>query len=278
MADTPFHEAASIFPLMEGKDLEALADDIRKNGLQLPIEIFEDAVLEGRNRYRACLLAGIDPEDHMIEVDPPDPVAYVVSMNLHRRHLDESQRAMVGGRIKEYEAARAKERQGTRTDIPDNLPESEPGDARDKAGQAVNVSGKSVDCGAKVLAKGSAKLQAAVDAGQVAVSPAAKLADLSKAEQDKALAAGKAAIQEAIKPDWAKGPTPQEQAEHDPERRWSASMHKLYMFMNSTRDVGGIAKLTRKWSATGRQDYVTELNRVIGVLQKWIKLLEKKHE
>lgn len=138
-----------------------------------------------------------NPEGHMLEVAPDDPVAYVLSINLHRRHLTESQRAMVGARVKGYEAGRAKERQKVRKGkrsgaTPENLTDLDLGDARDKAGVSVSVSGKSVDHAVKVIAEGSPKLQAAVDAGKVAVSVAAKLADLPKAEQNKALAGGKA--------------------------------------------------------------------------------------
>lgn len=245
MADMPFHEAASIFPLMEGKDLEALADDIREHGLELPIELLDGQVIEGRNRYRACLLAGIDPEDHMIEVDPDDPVAYVISMNDKRRHLTKVQRTEAACQGKKLQTKLAKERQKAggkaagrgrpKQDVERVPPPIEQGKARDKAGKAAGVSGRTVDNLAKIRKQGSTKLNAAVDSEEVGMSTAAKLADLSKVEQDKALAAGKAAIQEAIKPDWAKGPTPQEQAEHDPERRWSASDSIFCMTLEAKR-------------------------------------------
>lgn len=177
-----FHEAANIFPLLEDEALVALADDIRKNGLQIPIELFEEKILDGRNRQTACLLAKVDPD--YIEVDPDDPVAYVLSMNLHRRHLKESQRAMVGDAVKDYYAAKAKERQKRKPQsVPANLPE-QTGDARDQAGAAVGVSGKLIDAATKVRGKkGSKALQDAVTSGKLPVSSAAKLVDLPKAEQ-----------------------------------------------------------------------------------------------
>jgi hypothetical protein len=54
-------------------------------------------ILDGRNRYRAAILKGINPRFR--EELPPDPYAFVASANLHRRHLDESQRAMIAARL-----------------------------------------------------------------------------------------------------------------------------------------------------------------------------------
>jgi hypothetical protein len=93
MSALPYHPLANIFPLLDCGELAAQADDIRINGLREPIVLFEGAILDGRNRYRACAEAGIDAR--LETYDGNDPLAYVVSLNLKRRHLDESQRAMV---------------------------------------------------------------------------------------------------------------------------------------------------------------------------------------
>ncbi len=118
---------------------------------------------------------GIDHTYHSCEIDVRDefdPVAYVLSINLHRRHLTTSQRAMIAARCKGVYEEEAKERQGARTDIKENLPECSKGQARDKAGKALAVSGKTVDAASKVLRSNKPEIIEAVDKGEMSVSKA----------------------------------------------------------------------------------------------------------
>ena len=91
------HEAADIFPLMDENDYQELKADIAANGLRQEIVIYQQRILDGRNRYRACIENGIEPR--LREYDGDDPLGFVVSMNLHRRHLSASQRAMIAAEL-----------------------------------------------------------------------------------------------------------------------------------------------------------------------------------
>ncbi len=174
------HDAANIFPLDEA-NIDPLAADIKKHGLREPIHTLQGKVIDGRRRTIACQKAGIEPE--YIEIQTDDPVAYVLSLNLHRRHLNPSQLSMVAARAREFYDREAKERmreggrKGGESKGKENLPSpSRENQARDQAGKAVGVSGRSVDYATKVLTHGTPELAKAVDDGRMAVSTAAILA------------------------------------------------------------------------------------------------------
>lgn len=81
------------------KHIAELAADIRQNGQMVPIELFDGKIIDGRRRYAACGVAGVQPKFR--DVSPADPIAYVVSLNIHRRHLTVSQRSVVAAKVRE---------------------------------------------------------------------------------------------------------------------------------------------------------------------------------
>jgi ParB-like chromosome segregation protein Spo0J len=97
------HPLSEIFPPMSGEEIEALKVDIQINGLKEPIWLFEGKILDGNNRYRACSRIGYQFKDadfrQFDSTTKGGPLAFVVSANLHRRHLNESQRAAIAARL-----------------------------------------------------------------------------------------------------------------------------------------------------------------------------------
>lgn len=92
------HPAAAAFPLLEGDDLKALADDIAANGQRHPILLDDTGrLLDGRNRLAACDLAGVDPVFDIYEGD--DAQGLVISLNVTRRHMTTSEKAMAAARM-----------------------------------------------------------------------------------------------------------------------------------------------------------------------------------
>lgn len=87
------HPLATFFPPLEGKDFELLKQDIQRNGQLEPIMLYDGKILDGANRYRACVELGIEPKTQ--ELNGGSPEAYVISQNLRRRHLNESQLAIM---------------------------------------------------------------------------------------------------------------------------------------------------------------------------------------
>jgi hypothetical protein len=94
-----FHPLADLFPLMEGAEFDALVADIKKNGLHYPIFLYEGKILDGRNRYRACLEAGFEPATRNGDSWIGDPAGFVISRNIHRRHLTAKQKRELIGKL-----------------------------------------------------------------------------------------------------------------------------------------------------------------------------------
>lgn len=92
-----FHPLAECLPMLPGHELEDLINDIRKNGLRNPVTIFEKKILDGRNRYAACKKAKVKIRYEDYAGD--DPVGFVVSNNINRRHLPAAKRADFALRI-----------------------------------------------------------------------------------------------------------------------------------------------------------------------------------
>lgn len=88
------HPVAELFPMLPDDELRELADSIAADGLLHPIVIDTEGVLiDGRNRLRACQIAGVEP--HYTSLNGHDPVTYILSTNVTRRHMNAGQRAMV---------------------------------------------------------------------------------------------------------------------------------------------------------------------------------------
>jgi hypothetical protein len=160
-----FHPVADIFPMMSDRELTDLTDDICEHGLREPIWLHRDGrVIDGRNRYLACRQLGDEPEMRTYVGEDSGLVAFVVSLNLHRRHLNESQRAMVAARI-------ANLSHGQRADRVEGSIDTS------TAADLLNVGEASVKRARKVQERGGPELVHAVESGDVAVSAAALVAD-----------------------------------------------------------------------------------------------------
>ena len=89
-----FHKIAALLPLMSAEELAELASDIKEHGLRNPILTHEGQIIDGRNRFLACRQAGVKPRFEGWE-GGGSLVAFVLSMNVKRRHLTSGQKAAV---------------------------------------------------------------------------------------------------------------------------------------------------------------------------------------
>jgi hypothetical protein len=162
-----FHPLAEIFPLAEGPEFDELVSDVAKHGQLEAIVLFESKILDGRNRHRTCVAAGVAPRFEPYQGD--DPLGLVISRNVRRRHLDQSQRALIAAKLETMGHGgnrKAGQDANLRVD-------------RSAAAKMLNVSERSVASAAKVLDTGSGELVRAVEQAKIKVSAAARAADLS---------------------------------------------------------------------------------------------------
>jgi N6-adenosine-specific RNA methylase IME4 len=148
-----FHEIANLFPMMQPDELADLVADIKVNGLIEPIILYEDQILDGRNRYLACGEAGVKPRFEVYSGD--EPVSFVISKNLKRRHLNGSQKAMIATEIRPALEEEARKRQAHGMTAPGKtlvelVPEASDGSSSDKAGEVIGISGQYVSEAEKI--------------------------------------------------------------------------------------------------------------------------------
>ncbi|WP_423207988.1 hypothetical protein E2974_12440 [Paracoccus yeei] len=186
----PPHDYANLFPMLDASGQDDLRRDIQQHGIREPVILFNGRILDGRNRYMAARDLGLDFPVADFDGTDADARAYVLSTNLHRRHLTESQRAVVAAKLADM-------KQGERTDLHPsaNLPKVSQSDAADM----MSVSERSVTTAKKVIEQGAPELVAAVEQGAVSVSAAAIMSDLPQDEQAAAVAEGPRAVKAKAK-------------------------------------------------------------------------------
>lgn len=176
-----FDDLCNMFPDITTEQLHELANDIAENGLQNPIVRWEGRILDGKNRLKACEMSRVKPE--FVDWYPTNPeneddsrreaFAYVVSLNLHRRQLTESQLALIAGRMANMGPGRHTEQSRSVS--------------LEAAANAVGISRRTVSEGKRVVSKSSPKVVDAVRSGEVSVSDAGKISELPHEIQEAAL-------------------------------------------------------------------------------------------
>lgn len=176
-----FHPLANVFPLLEGEEFAELVADIQKHGVLEPIVLYEQKVLDGRNRYLAARQTDTPYTTVGWHGECGDPLSFVVSRNMLRRQLTPSQRGMCAAKARAIfdEVANTRRgatlKRGQENPVPVSLPERK-GDARDLAGKAFGVSGKLVDQARTVRQAGIPDLATCVEQGRMSVTAGAILA------------------------------------------------------------------------------------------------------
>jgi hypothetical protein len=193
MRTTPdtWHEYANLFPMLSGDTLAMLSADIAEHGIREPVMLYQGKVLDGRNRCVAANDIGIDVPTREFAGDDAAALAFVISTNLHRRHLTESQRASIAARLANMRLGENQHSRGSanlQTLLPEVAPIAPPVTTA-AAAAMLNVSERSVATARKVQEEAPAEIVQAVDDGRISVSLAAQVASLPEAAQAEIIAA-----------------------------------------------------------------------------------------
>ncbi|MEY2725992.1 MAG: hypothetical protein RLZZ458_1859 [Planctomycetota bacterium] len=187
----PLHPLCSIFPQMSDEEFDALRDDIEQHGQRDAIVLWDGQILDGRHRMQACLALGIEPKFRTVEMTWEEAKAYVLSVNLTRRHLDASQRAMIASRLATLEKGRPVASENGSIDTFSVT--------QQQAADSLNVGVAQVKRARKVREMAAPEVVAEVERGEMTLHKASKLAAAvpDKAEQAEIVKAGR--VDEVLK-------------------------------------------------------------------------------
>lgn len=185
MTEKDFHPVAGIWPLMTGDRFQELVDDIMLHGLLIPIWRHEGKIIDGRNRFLACMKGGVSPRFQ--EWDGKGSlVEFVVSLNEKRRHQNESQRAMVAAKIANLEWGEKKKENEERTTV-----HSAPAQVTNmEAAKLMNVSERTVRRARRIQKSAIPEIVKMVESGDIPVTIGEVAAQADEADQRKAIKQG----------------------------------------------------------------------------------------
>lgn len=250
------HPSADAFPIPNESDFAALVDDIRVHGLIHPIVVHDGLILDGRTRWKACEALGMKPKTVAWTTDNgTSPTVYVISANLHRRHLTPSQKAAIAADLMPQFRKEAKERQqASGKEVHRGAPK--------KGGVKIDTSFRSEGKARTVAAK-----SVGVSAGYVGEAELVKKKD---PELFEALKSGKVTLSAALK---QVDPTPAEAVQKEPGMKWANFIADQWRLAVSIKEHGAKA-LSSRWSPEIRADNVRKLRRLAEMLLTFAKEME----
>ena len=164
--DYELHPLCTLFPRIIDDEFVALTADIKTHGLREPIILHDGMILDGGNRYRACKAAGVAP--NFLTFGGGNLVEYVLSSNLHRRHLSAAQRSAITAAVTDWANANTHGGDRKTDQVPDRV--------LDTAKKRAEISNSPVNTQRKAdkVAKENPELIQAVARGEVSLDDATR--------------------------------------------------------------------------------------------------------
>ena len=182
-----FHPLCAMFPPMGRDEFDALVEDVKANGVRRPVVLFDGMILDGRHRYLAARECGAGYRT--VEFTGTDPVAFVISENLQRRHLNTSQRAMIAAKLANMPRGRPS----------DNSADLRISSTADEAAERLNVSPRMVETARTVEREAAPEVRQMVEVGEVSATAAADVSMLPVERQAEIAAEGPKAVRDAAR-------------------------------------------------------------------------------
>jgi hypothetical protein len=187
------HALLAVFPRLTADDFAALRSDIASYGVREPVWTWRGWLIDGRERVKACRELGIACPAQEWSGSESGLAAFIVGLNLYRRHLSESQRAMIAAKLANGRAGDNQYRllnrgvQENAVVVPIGTTSLDQATSKPAAAGLLNVSLRSVNRAAAVIAHGIPELVAAVESDRLAVSAAESISFLPPEKQRAAL-------------------------------------------------------------------------------------------
>ena len=173
----------NIFPAAKAEDYNRLRDDIRDNGYDLkqPIIIYEGEILDGWNRWTACLELKINPSTRQFDGNESEAIGLVMRTN-KRRNLNSGQWATIAVEAEDIMAAiteqierdRREKQAATQSRLSDKkLPDRLPQRSTGKAAELFNTNRTYVSQAAKIK-QAAPEVFEKVKAGKMTMQDAAR--------------------------------------------------------------------------------------------------------
>jgi ParB-like chromosome segregation protein Spo0J len=191
-----FHEYANIYRMLPDAELQKLAKDIKEKGQILPITSYEGKILDGRNRYKACEIAKVDPR--IEEYTGDDPIGLIASLNDHRRHDTDTERALVGERMASLMHGGTGANQYKSADSPRGL-SAKPAVTMERAAELAGTSLSQIKRVRKAKRDGIPELVEMLESGEITAATADHVASLPAEDQREAVSRGVHGVKEAAK-------------------------------------------------------------------------------
>ena len=159
------------FPEMSKEHFNNLKNDIIVNGYDktFPVYLYEDKIIDGWNRYKACKELNIEPNFKEFKGDKKEAVVFILRTN-NRRDLTPYQRSIIALEYAPYFEEKAKERM-----LSGNPSQTfDKGRADEKIGDVAQVSHETIRKVKKIQEKATEEIKAKLRTGEVSINAAYK--------------------------------------------------------------------------------------------------------